>query len=428
VIQPLDASRNAWRLLWIDLEDPVPTTGPLAAASYYLPTCLLVTDASGRPVCTPEILEELDQQKAEQLLSRLFEEKGIPDRVTIAQSEDWDPEAWETFAQDCRVEIAFSTFPATKQADWKRLAKGLAQRLRGAGFHPHDKVARGLVETSRHLRSEAKRTAHLRKAVEQDAECLEARIELADADYQAARWEESRRGYQEIIDRERRRWSGESPDWWKDPETRPFLRALYGRAMTEWQRGHFPQTAKDLSIILKKNPSDNQGVRFLIPMVHLLAENDAGALEALADYEKNYPGDYCEPSMLFGKGLALWKAGDEEKAGEAYRFGMLRNLHIAPLLLDQPLPPSDLWQPNDRAELSYAQDFIQSYATLWDRDAASLRFLREVQERHAEEIARLMALRRTMHDWQDQRYERNYRQEWKKLTDLDDSLTGNRER
>ena len=264
--------------------------------------------------------------------------------------------------------------------------------------------------------------------MEQDVECLEARIELADADYQAARWEESRRGYQEIIDRERRRWNGESPDWWKDPETRPFLRALYGRAMTEWQRGCFPQTAKDLSIILKKNPADNQGVRFLIPLVHLLAENDAGALEALADYEKNYPGDYCEPSMLFGKGLALWKAGDEEKAGEAYRSGMLRNLHIAPLLLDQPLPPSDLWQPNDRAELSYAQDFIQSYATLWDRDAASLRFLREVQERHAEDIARLMALRRTMHDWQDQRYERNYREEWKKLTDLDDSLTGNKER
>ena len=105
MIQPLDTARNSWRLLWLDLEEPVPK--PFASPSerkeeeYYLPTCLLVTTAAGKPLCQPEILEELDQPRAEQLLGRLFEEHGTPDRLTIAESDDWDTEAWRSFAQDC---------------------------------------------------------------------------------------------------------------------------------------------------------------------------------------------------------------------------------------------------------------------------------------------------------------------------------------
>jgi len=169
-------------------------------------------------------------------------------------------------------------------------------------------------------------------------------------------------------------------------------------------------------------------VRFLIPLVHLLEEEDEKALESLRDYERAYPGDYCEPSLLFGKGLALWKAGNEEEAAEAYKAGMLKNLHIAPLLLDLPLPPSEIWHPNDRAELSYAQDFIQSYAVLWDRDAAALRFVGEVHETLGETISRIVTLRRTMSEWQDQRYLRDFKAKWKEFTDLDESLTGGPER
>ena len=431
MIRPLDSSRSSWRLFWVDLDEPVPvpkSSGKASSEGYYLPTCLIITTASGKPLCPPEILEELDQQKAELLLGRLFDEHGMPDRLTIAESEDWDPEDWKSFAQECRLEISFGTFPATKPADLKKLAGGIAQRLRGDVFHPPEIIAKGLVETARRLHSQSKKSAHFRKAVEQDEGCLEARIELADADYQAARWNECRLGYQDIVEREQRRWSGENPAWWSEVQTRPFMRALYGRAMTEWQAGRFSNTATDLSHLLSINPTDNQGVRFLIPMVHLLGDDDVSALESLASYERNYPGDYCEPALLFGKGLAHWRAGDEEVAASSYRSGMLRNLHIAPLLLDLPLPPADIWHPNDRAESSYAQDFIQSYATLWDRDPAALRFLRETRERCQGQIDRLISLRRTMHEWQDQRYDRDYKSKWKALVEQDDLLSGNGDR
>jgi tetratricopeptide (TPR) repeat protein len=430
MIQPLDSARNNWRLLWLDLEDPVPLRGTPrtdAVSSYYLPTCLLVTTASGKPLCPPELMEELDQPKTEQLLGRLFDEHGTPDRLTIAESDDWDTESWRSFGADCHLEISFGSLPSIRPEELRQVGHRIAQRLRGESHHPPDLVARGLVDSARRIKSQAKRAALLRKAIEQDSGCILARIELADSDYQAGRWNECRRAYQDVIEREERRWRGESPDWWEEPETRPYLRALYGRAMTEWHGGRFAETAGDLSKILTLNPRDNQGVRFLIPLVYLLGEEEQKALESLREFDSAYPGDYCEPSLLFGKGLALWKSGDEEGAFAAYRAGMLKNLHIAPLLLDLPLPPADVWHPNDRSEFSYAQDFIQSYAVLWDRDAAALRFLGEAHDTLGETVSQIIALRRTMSEWQDQRYLKDFKAMWKEFTDLEESLTGGKD-
>jgi tetratricopeptide (TPR) repeat protein len=439
MIQPLDTARNIWRLLWFDLDEPVPRIAPVLAESknananqgeteYYLPTCMLVTTASGKPICPPEILEELDQPRAEQLLGRLFEEHGIPDRLTIAESSDWDTEAWRSFALDCRVELAFGTFPAAKPGELRQAARRIAQRLSGETFHSPAAVARGLVATANRLRSMEKKVAYLRKAIEQDAACAVARIELADTDYQAGRWNESRRGYREVIEREQRRWHDETPEWWSDLETRPYLRALYGHAMTEWQQGRFSQTATDLHRLLTLNPIDNQGVRFLIPLVHLLEDNYTEALLSMERYEHNYPDDYCEPAMLFGKGLLQWHAGKEEISREAYLAAMLKNIYIAPLLVDYPLPPIDIWHPNDRSEFSYAQDFMQSYSTLWDRDPAALRFVREILTEFSPQVEAIISHRRQMNELQDQRYDRNFKVRWKTMTALDETLTGGPER
>ena len=427
MIQPLDSARNSWRLLWIDLEEPVPApaqSGEAGTGDYCLPTCLLVTTASGKPLCPPEILEELDQPRAEQLLGRLFDEHGTPDRLTIAESSDWDTEAWRSFAIDCRIEIAFGAFPEAKPGELVQVSHRIAQRLRGESFHSPGAIARGLVATARRLRSPERKSAHLRKAIEQDAECVLARIELADADYQSARWNEARRGYQEVTEREERRWRGETPEWWEDHETRPYMRALYGRAMTEWHQGRFAETAKDLEKLLNLNPRDNQGVRFLIPLVHLLGDDDAKALKSLEEYDRNYPDDYCEPSLLFGKGLALWRLGNDEPACAAYRAAMLQNLYITPMLLDLPTPSADIWHPNDRSEIGYAQDFMQSYAILWDREPAATRFISELHVEVAPEIEKILTLRRTMADWQDQRYDRDFKARWKAMIEQDKSLTG----
>jgi tetratricopeptide (TPR) repeat protein len=431
MIQPLDASVNSWHLLWIDLEEPVPSKASTEASDglmdYYLPTCVLVTTGGGKPICPPEISEELDQPRTEQLLGRLFEEHGTPDRLTIAESSDWDTEAWRSFAQESRVEISFGTFPSLDPAHLKQAANRISQRLQ-SGFHSPQTVARGLVSTARRLRSSQKKAALLRKALERDSDCSLAHIELADQAYQAGHWNDCRQGYSDLIKREERRWKGESPDWWNDGETRPYLRALYGHAMTEWQRGGFARTAEDLGKILTLNPADNQGVRFLISLVFLLADEDERALKSIQEYELRYPDDYCEPAFLFGAALTHWRTGSEEASRSYYRKGMLRNLYIAPMLLDLPTPHSDLWKPNDRSDSAYARDFIQSYATLWDRDPAALRCVREIHGELCPEIERLISLRSEMNEWQDQRYDKDFKERWKSMMELDESLSGGADR
>ena len=107
---------------------------------------------------------------------------------------------------------------------------------------------------------------------------------------------------------------------------------------------------------------------------------------------------------------------------------MLRNLYITPMLLDTPSPQANIWHPNDRSEIGYAQDFIQSYAILWERDPSAIRFLRELHAELAPKIERILTLRKTMTDWQDQRYDHDFKARWKALTDQDEAMTGGAER
>jgi len=107
---------------------------------------------------------------------------------------------------------------------------------------------------------------------------------------------------------------------------------------------------------------------------------------------------------------------------------MLKNIYIAPLLLDLPIPPTDIWHPNDRSEFNYAQDFMQSYATLWDRDPAALRFVREILAELTPAMERIIAHRSLMNEWQDQRYDRGFKERWKTMISIDESLTGGPER
>ncbi|MCX7869029.1 MAG: hypothetical protein N2322_03665, partial [Terrimicrobiaceae bacterium] len=222
---------------------------------------------------------------------------------------------------------------------------------------------------------------------------------------------------------ESRRWKKGRQQWWEDPRTRPFLRALYGRAMTLWHRGRHLESASQLEKLVAINPRDNQGARLLIPLLYLLAEDLPAASAAFAAYEKNYPGDFAEPSLLYGWGLALGLSGDEAAARSKYHAGILRNIYIAPLLLEEPLPPQNLYFPSDRAEYSYASGFLDSYAVLWDREGGATRLLREAWDGAQQAVANLIRHREAMLDFQDQRYDPNYKTRWQAMLEEDERLS-----
>jgi hypothetical protein len=52
---------------------------------------------------------------------------------------------------------------------------------------------------------------------------------------------------------------------WGIVDNRPFLRCLHGYGLCLWRVGRFREAAEVMEKILKLNPPDNQGVRFLLP-------------------------------------------------------------------------------------------------------------------------------------------------------------------
>ncbi len=419
MIQPIKSAKTSWTVFWVDLDEPL-ASGP----DFILPTLMIVTDARGVPVAAPEVLEELDQERVENFLGSLVERLGAPDRLLIGESEDWDHEAWQDFADDYRLQIQFTRFNRRDGKDIQILTQKFTQTQGGPEVAAASDIAEGLLNTALRVRSETKKIALLKKAIDNDAGLSRARIELADAEFRAGDWSKSLRAYDEVIAREYTRWSGRNPRWWADLETRPYLRAIYGRAMTLWHQQRYPGAAETLADLLEINPRDHQGARFLVPMVHMLADEFDAAQEAYDAYENAYPGDYAEPSFLFGWALLHAYFGRDMESMARYQAAILKNIYIAPLLLDAPLPPEhSIWQPSDRAEISYAREFIESYAVLWDRVPAGFRLLREALEESAPRIEEIVTLRVRMFDFQDQRYEPDYKRLWQELVTQDESLT-----
>ncbi len=62
---------------------------------------------------------------------------------------------------------------------------------------------------------------------------------------------------------------------WNCIDNRPFLRALHGLGLCHWRLGDLPQAHAIFKRILRLNPNDNQGIRFLLPYV----ESDVRYLE-----------------------------------------------------------------------------------------------------------------------------------------------------
>ncbi len=420
MILPAKSWKTAWFLYWLDLEEPMPSRG-----DFILPTLLIIGNEKGTPLAPPEIMEEIDQTKAEEVLAKLIEKFGIPDRVVIDVYEEWDEESWKAFSEDYRVEILFQRLPIRMPGVLSALAKSVAARfdLDAEKSAPQD-VSRGLVNTALRARSASKKLALLKKAIEWDPDCSRARVELGDSEFQLGNWKVSLIHYGEVIERESMRWQEEKKvQWWVNPATRPYLRAIFGKSMTLWHQGEYAHAAEGLTQLLQLNAIDNQGARFLIPLLWMLAEDYPKAYSFYAFYTRKYKNDYAEPAFLFVWGLVLHQQGNEQEAGEKYLEGILKNLYIAPLLLELPEPNSQIWHPHNRSEPSYAREFLDYYASLWDRDAGALRLLRETWMTHAERIAQIVALRNTMAEFQDQRFDPEYKKTWREYLNEDERLT-----
>ena len=123
-------------------------------------------------------------------------------------------------------------------------------------------------------------------------------------------------------------------DFWLITETRPYMRARMGLAEMQWALGHRDEAISHAHALLRLNPNDNQGVRYIL--AHwLFQERRFEELEALLrEFE-----DDAGPDMGYTRALyTFYREGDTPRSRKWLKEAMTWNKHVPDFLLLRRMP------------------------------------------------------------------------------------------
>jgi tetratricopeptide (TPR) repeat protein len=192
----------------------------------------------------------------------------------------------------------------------------------------------------------ARRVALARKALTLSPDCADAYVLLAEA---ATDPQEARRLYEQGIAAGERALGVETLTalrqeegaFWGLVETRPYLRAREGLAHVLWHLGERAAAIEQGQALLRLNPGDNQGIRYLLA-TWLLAVGDAEAETALEELLAQYPDEWSAHWAYTRALQAFRRYGAGRTADQALKRALEVNPHV-PLYLLGVLPFPEEW-------------------------------------------------------------------------------------
>ena len=124
-------------------------------------------------------------------------------------------------------------------------------------------------------------------------------------------------------------------EFWGFLETRPYMRARFGLARALWARGVRGEAIDHLRDMLRLNPGDNQGARYVLAALLVEAERD----KDLAMLLKEYPED-ADAAWSWTAALAAFRrAGDGKESRTLLTQALADNGHVPAYLFgEKPLP------------------------------------------------------------------------------------------
>lgn len=173
-----------------------------------------------------------------------------------------------------------------------------------------------------------------RKALSISPDCADAYVLLAEA---AKDPEEARRLYEQGVQAGERAlgeevFAQEAGYFWGIIETRPYMRARLGLAEVLWELGEQHAAIEHLQEMLRLNPGDNQGARYLLATWLLIMKDDTALDRLLAQYPDEWSAfwSYTKALQTFRqKGAmkqankALQRALDVNHFVPAYLLGFI---------------------------------------------------------------------------------------------------------
>ena len=123
--------------------------------------------------------------------------------------------------------------------------------------------------------------------------------------------------------------------FWGIVESRPYMRARMGLAQVLWATGDQDGAIEHAQEMLRLNPGDNQGVRYLLMLWLLETERDQDLMPLFEKYHDDATADGLYPQVLF----AFRLYGDGSAARKLLKEAMEWNPHVPDYLLGRRRPP-----------------------------------------------------------------------------------------
>lgn len=162
--------------------------------------------------------------------------------------------------------------------------------------------------------------------------------------------------------------------FWGLLETRPYMRARHALAIELWDNGVREEAISHYRDMLRLNPNDNQGIRYLLMEAYLACGMNKEARALHTTYKEDCMADWAWSNAL----LTFRTKGNTPSARTALESALKSNPHIPDYLLGRKkLPKSmpDYISPRDKTE---AVAYVGSDLYLWKETAGALEWVGEV--------------------------------------------------
>lgn len=162
--------------------------------------------------------------------------------------------------------------------------------------------------------------------------------------------------------------------FWGVVKTRPYMRARAGLASCLWQLGQHQAAIEHYEEMLRLNPGDNQGIRYLLLTAYLAEEMDTKAERLLREYE-----DDASATWLYNRAFLLYR---QEKSGKKARAQLQEalqyNPHVPAYLLGRKRLPKHLPPYVGFGDENEAVYYVAEAGHLWVEQEGALDWLQRI--------------------------------------------------
>jgi tetratricopeptide (TPR) repeat protein len=244
----------------------------------------------------------------------------------------------------------------------RELKQNLSGAVEGTGQTALEQ-AQELVALAIQSENRAKRVVTARRALEISPDCADAYLLLGD---EAESLEEARGLYEQAVAAGERAIGKEQfqqsmGHFWGVLETRPYMRARLHLARLLWETGERERAVEHYREMLRLNPNDNQGIRYVLlsALMDLDRDNEAGGL--LEQYADDASAEWAYTASL----LAFRDEGDSEPARAMLQEAVETNKYVPEYLVGlrplPPEPPETIGMGDEDEAISYVGQFLRAW-------------------------------------------------------------------